>query len=609
MVAEYLREQIKNLPINPGVYLFKDAGGGIIYIGKASRLRHRVRSYFSSQQKLTPKTQRMVALIRDIEFFITGSEQEALILELNLVRRHRPHYNVRLKDDKSFPYIKINVAEKWPRIHATRQLIEDGGRYFGPFANARSVKQTLKVIKKIFPLRTCAKNLEKPLPRPCLEYDIGQCNAPCTNSVSSSEYADVVRQTILFLEGKQEKVIKELEAQMHQCSENEHFEQAAALRDQIMAVKGIIEGQQIATRVKGEQDAIAFVQEGDVALVQVFYIRGGKLIGRDSFTLQGTRYETPQQIMTSFVEQFYSSATSIPPLILLQHPIDRLEIVEDWLVSRRCARVQIQSPQRGGKKELVDIVAQNARQALAQAKIRHISSPETLEEAMEELQQKLNLPSLPKRIEGYDISNISGTSATGSMVVFEKGKPAPARYRRFRIKTVAGADDYAMMEEVIRRRFGHAAKDENQKETGWASMPNLILIDGGKGQLGSALEAMREASVTGMPIIGLAKEREEIFLPHRSQPLVLPATSVALKLLQRVRDEAHRFALGYHHNIRNRRAFASALDDISGIGPRRKRNLIRRFGSVEGIRRASLEELSAAKGISPTLARKIKEHL
>jgi excinuclease ABC subunit C len=604
----YLEEQIRQLPQSPGVYLMKDAGGGIIYIGKAARLRARVRSYFGPQDSLTPKTKRLVERIRDIDFFITGTEQEALILELNLVRKHRPQYNVNLKDDKSFPYLTIDTGERWPRIYITRQL-NDTGRYFGPFADAKSVRRTLALIKEIFPLRTCAKNLKKRLPRACLEYDIGQCNAPCIDAVSQQQYAELLKQTILFLEGKQERVIRELEDKMRQAADSQDYEQAAHIRDQIQSVNKVIEGQQIATRVRGEQDVIAFAQDRDQACVQVFFIRGGKLIGRESFTLQGTSNETPLRIMSSFVEQYYNSATHIPPLVLLQHPLEDGEVIQSWLAGKRKGRVKLQVPRRGSKKELVDIVAENAGQALAQAKIKHLASPETLEAALDELQAKLSLPAAPLRMEGYDISNIQGTAASGSMIVFERGRPTPSRYRRFRIKTVAGADDCAMIAEVIRRRFRHHKEAAAPAADSWATRPDLVLIDGGKGQLTAAITAMREAGAETIPVVSLAKENEDIYLPGRARPLILPPTSPALKLLQRLRDEAHRFALGYHHKIHRRQTFASALDDIPGIGPKRKRSLIKQFGSVKAIRQASLEELSAANGMSQHLSKKIKESL
>jgi len=600
-------EQLNQLPLSPGVYLLKDAEGTILYVGKAANLRHRVRSYFGARQKLSPKLQRMVVRVNDLDFFVTATEQEALILELNLIKRHRPRYNVRLKDDKTFPYLKINPNEDWPRVCITRRLEQDGGHYFGPFASAKSVRQTLKIIKRIFPFRSCSKPITGTDSRPCLWYHVGKCLAPCINAVSKEEYTEVIRQVILFLEGKQEKVVQELENQMNTAAEALEFERATLLRDQIQAINRVIEGQRIAATVRGEQDVIAFAQDKDQAYVQVFFIRGSKLIGRESFVLQGTRSEEPPQIMASFIKQFYHSAASIPPLLLLQHPVEDKLIIEDWLKGRRGANISIQVPMRGNKKRLVNIVAENAQQGLAQLKIKQLATPKVLDTAMAEIARELRLPSLPLRIEGYDISNIQGTSAVGSMVVFDKGKSKPAHYRRFRIKTVSSTDDYAMLQEVIKRRFKRS-RDAPAENT-WAIIPDLILIDGGKGQLNAAQAAMREVGVDSVPVASLAKENEYIFIPHRAEPITLPGNSPGLQLLQHLRDEAHRFALSYHHKIRQKRTFASAFDNISGIGSRRKRNLLRQFGSVRAIQEASLEELTTIPGMNRNLAKRIKEQL
>jgi len=605
MTAGYITEQIKGLPSRPGVYLFKDAGGNILYVGKAVNLRHRVSSYFGAGQKLTPKIGRMVANIADLEYFVTGSEQEALILELNLIKRHHPRYNVRLKDDKTFPYLKIDLGEDWPRVHITRRLEENGGRYFGPFASARSIRRTLKLLKGIFPFRSCSKPITGTDDRPCLEYDIGHCLAPCIGSVSRREYAEVIRQVILFLEGKQERVVRQLKARMEQAAGAMDYERAARLRDQIQAVEQVVEGQRIAATVKGEQDIIAFVEDKEQAYVQVFFIRGGKLIGRESFLLQGTSDEEPGQLMSSFIKQFYASAPHIPPLLLLQHPVEDAAMLQEWLQAKRGSRVKIQVPRRGNKKQLVGIVAENARQGLAQLKIKQLASPKNVSAALEEIQRELDLPRLPARIEGYDISDIQGAAAVGSMVVFEQGRPRPSHYRRFKIKTVAGIDDYAMLAEVLKRRF----KRGGDASGGWAAVPDLVLIDGGRGQLNAARAVMKEMGADSIPAAGLAKENEEIFIPQKSKPVILPRSSPGLQLLQRLRDEAHRFALGYHRGLRKKETFASALDTIPGIGPKRKRALIRRFGSVSAIREAPLEELAAAKGMTQSLAEKIKEDL
>jgi len=604
LISNLITEQLKQLPTSPGVYLMRDAEGNILYVGKAANLRHRVGSYFGAGQKLSLKLQRMVAQVNDLDFFVTSSEQEALILELNLIKRHRPRYNVRLKDDKTFPYLKIDTSEDWPRVYITRRLEEDGARYFGPFASAKSVRQTLKIIKGIFPFRSCSKAITGTDLRPCLEYHIRHCLAPCIGAVSKSEYDEVIKQVILFLEGKQEKVVQELEGKMEKAAEALDFEKAALIRDQIQAVNRVVEGQRIATTVRGEQDVIAFAQDKDQAYVQVFFIRSSKLIGRESFVLQGTRSEEPPQIMTSFIKQFYDSTPYIPPLLLLQYPVEDTLVIESWLQSKKGAKVNIQVPCRGNKKQLVKIVAENAQQGLEQLKIKQLATPGSLTAALAEIRRELHLPRLPLRMEGYDISNIQGKAAVGSMVVFDKGKPKPSHYRRFRIKTVSGADDYAMLHEVLKRRF----KRSSDAPDTWA-IPDLVLIDGGKGQLNAALSAMSQAGASSVPTASLAKENEEIFIPLSSQPIILPRSSQGLQLLQRLRDEAHRFALGYHQKIHKRETFASSLDTIPGIGPKRKRSLLKQFGSVRAIREAPIEELAATAGMSQSLAKKIKEHL
>ena len=605
MMVSYIAEQLRGLPTSPGVYIMRDAEGNILYVGKAANLRHRVGSYFGTGQKLTPKLQQLVSKVNDLDYFITASEQEALILELNLIKRHHPHYNVRLKDDKTFPYLKIELGEDWPRVFVTRRLEENGGRYFGPFASARSVRQTLKLIKGIFPFRSCAKPITGTDPRPCLEYHIGNCLAPCIGVVSREEYAEVIKQVILFLEGKEERVVQQLENEMNKAAEALDFEKAGRLRDQIQAVERVVEGQRIATTVKGEQDVIAFAPDKDQAYVQVFFIRNSKLIGRESFLLQGTRYEEPGQIMTSFIKQFYASSPHIPPLLLLQHPVEDMATIQDWLQNKRGNRVNIQVPRRGNKKQLVRIVAENAQQGLEQLKIKQLASPTTLSAALEEIKRELNLPRLPSRIEGYDISDIQGMAAVGSMVVFDRGKPRPAHYRRFKIKTVSATNDYAMLQEVLRRRFKRASAAADT----WAIRPDLVLIDGGRGQLNAARAVMQEIGAGSVPVASLAKENEEIFIPQKAKPIILPRSSPGLKLLQRLRDEAHRFALGYHQRVHKRETFASVLDSIPGIGPKRKRALLRQFGSVRAIRGASVAELATARGMTKSLAKKIKDYL
>jgi len=601
MKVQVLEERLKALPAKPGVYLMRDSRGEVLYVGKAVSLHNRLRSYFGSPSNLPPKTEAMMSQVSDFDFYVTDSEQEALILENNLIKKYHPHYNVLLKDDKSYPYLKIDLTDPWPRVYMTRRLERDGSRYLGPFASAHSLKRTLNLIKRLFPFRSCKKPIEGTDSRACLEYDIHRCIGPCTGKVSQQEYRQVIKQVILFLEGRQEEVVRRLRRNMEQASEKLEFEKAALLRDQLQAVEQVTQSQKVAGLGKGDQDIVALARAGDRAYVQVFFIRNGKLIGRDNFTLEGTQDEDLEQIMTSFIQQFYASASSVPRLILLQHPVLDKQLISDWLASLRGGPVELRVPQRGKKRALVEMVAENARQGLEQLQIKE--SPEKLSAALTELQEVLQLPRLPQRIECYDISNIQGTLAVGSMVVFEKGRPKTAHYRRFRIKTVCGADDYAMLKEVLRRRFKRVT------EGTWAVLPDLVLIDGGRGQLNAALEAMGETGTSSVPVASLAKEQEEVFLPDSPLPIQLPRSSPALHLLQRLRDEAHRFAINYYQRLHRGRSLGSVLDEVPGIGPRRKRALLRKFGSLVAIKEASAEELAALPGMSRRLAERIKGNL
>lgn len=606
MEQKRLEQQLKALPAKPGVYLLKDEGDNVLYIGKASSLYHRVGSYFGSPYSLSPKLQRMVARATDFDFFVTDSEQEAILLECNLIKKYRPRYNVRLKDDKSYPYLKMNLTDDWPRVYFTRRIEKDGAKYFGPFASAGSVRRTLALLKRLFPFRSCKKPITGSHLRPCLEYHIHRCLGPCIAAVSREEYRQVISQVILFLEGKQEVIVRELRSRMAEAAENLEFEKAALIRDQVHAVERVIERQKIAS-AEGEMDVIAFAQAREQAYVLVFLIRNGKLLGRENFILAGTQDEEPSQIMTSFVQQFYNSAPYIPKQILLQHPLEGMPLIAEWLGSKRGAKVELRVPHRGVKKRLVDMVAENARQGLEQLKIKLLAEPDALAAALEELQKELPLSCPPQRVECYDISDIQGTSAVGSMVVFERGQPKKSHYRRFRIKSVAGANDYAMIQEVLRRRFKKGISEP--RESAWAITPDLILIDGGRGHLSAALEVMKEAGVDFIPCASIAKENEAIFLPQVDEPIMLPRHSAALYFLQRVRDEAHRFALGYYHKVRQRESFASPLDTIPGVGAKRKRALLKRFGSLRGVKQATLEELASVKGMTRSVAGRVKEYL
>jgi excinuclease ABC subunit C len=602
--GEYFDAELRALPAQPGVYLFKDKEGKVIYVGKAANLKSRVRSYFGNPSNLPPKIQRLVPTIQDLEFVITNSEQEALILECDTIKRYAPKFNASLKDNKTFPYLKIDIGEDWPGVCITRRMLKDGARYFGPFASAGSVRKTLRLIKKIFPYRSCSKRIDGKDKRPCLDYHIHQCLGPCVGAVDKKEYREVVNQVVLFLQGKQELILRELNARMKAASQQLQFEKAALLRDQIDAIEKVIEGQRIAVTLRGEKDIIGLAQNETLAYVELFSIRNDKLIGRDHFTMERVHDDSPGQIMTSFVKQYYASASYIPSLILLQHPVDEPTILSEWLAQQRGGKVELRVPQRGAKKKLVDTVAENAARGLELAQAREMKT-EVISSGLQELKNRLRLPKMPRRIECYDVSNIQGALAVGSMIVLEKGWPKPAHYRRFRIKTVAGADDYAMIQETLRRRFKRGLTGEGA----WGIIPDLILIDGGRGQLNAALEVRQEVKLDSIPMASLAKENEEVFIPGDPRPVRIAKDSPALHILQRARDEAHRFAIGYHRKLRRKEVIVSVLDEIPGIGSERKKALLKKFGSIQAIKEASLEELSQTKGITSALAKRVKEFL
>jgi excinuclease ABC subunit C len=607
-----LKERLDSLPTKPGVYLMTDVTEKVIYVGKAINLRNRVRSYFHASSGQTRKLRRLVEHIDDFEFIVTDSELEALILECNLIKKHRPRFNVRLKDDKRYPYIKITVQDDYPRIYTVRRMQEDGARYFGPYTSSKAVHQTMELLRKLFPYLTCKREITGQDTRPCLYYHIGRCAGPCIGAVSREEYRALINQVILFLEGRQERIIANLRQEMEGAAQEWNYERAAALRDQIDALETVIEKQKVVFAAGNDQDVIAFARDDGQACVQTFFIRGGKLIGREYFVLTGTYEEDSSEIMTSFVKQFYDQAAYVPPNILLQHNIDEAMVIEGWLRQKRGTKVSIRVPRRGKGRELVQMVAENAMETLAQLRAEWAAEQARQVTALEDLQQYLDLEQAPTRIECYDISNIQGTSATGSMVVFVKGVPRKSDYRRFRIKTVDGADDYAMLQEVLRRRFKRVATRQDRTtnaQEAWGILPDLLMVDGGKGQLNAAREVMTELGVDHIPTIGLAKQREEVFVPGRSKPILLPRDSEGLYLLQRVRDEAHRFAITYHRSLRQRKGLTSKLDSIPGIGAKRRQALMRHFGSLDAIRDASVEELAAVSGMNEKAAEQIKEHL
>jgi excinuclease ABC subunit C len=606
--------RLAGLPAKPGVYIMRDANNRVIYVGKAVVLRNRVRSYFQESASHPPKTERLVADVADLEWIVTNSELEALILECELIKRYSPRYNVRLKDDKRYPYIKVSVQEDYPHVYIVRNMVRDGARYFGPFTSSQAVYQSLEVMRRLFPYRTCDREITGQDRSPCLYYHIKRCLGPCIGACSREDYRAVIERVCLFLEGKQEQIVEDLLARMQRAAEALEFEKAAEMRDQIASITQIIERQRIISGHLNDHDFIAVAREDGQACVQIFFVRGGKLIGREYFVLTGTQDEDDSAVITSFVKQFYDGAADVPPEVLVQSDLDELAVIEEWLRRKRGTKVLLKVPRRGEKHEIIRMAAENAAETLAKLRAEWEADANKHVEALGELQRALALPAPPARIECYDISNTQGTSATGSMVVFTQGVPEKQDYRRFRIKTVTGSDDFASMAEVLRRRFARAQDAEGKrnvdgKENRWALMPDLVIVDGGKGQLSSAREAMEASGVAQIPTVALAKQREELYLPGRPEPIILPRDSQGLYLLQRVRDEAHRFAITYHRKLRDAKTTRSILDEIPGIGPRRRKALLEKFGSIEAIRQATVEELSEVPGMSRHAAEQLLEYL
>ena len=614
-------ERLRATPTRPGVYLMRDEQQQVLYVGKAASLRDRLRSYFASRSNLEPKIRNMVDRVSDFEYILTESDQEAVILECNLIKRHKPPYNARLKDDKSYPFIKIDLSENFPQVYITRNVAKDGSRYFGPFASASSVRRTLAMLKKLFPYRSCTKVITGCDPRPCLDFHINRCLGPCIGAVDRTRYREVIDEVVLFLEGKTDKVTKALENRMSEAAERLDFENAAALRDQIEAIERVHEGQKVLHLVPENLDVIALAPSRGEAWVEVFFVRQGKLIGRDHFIMAGTEHDEPGEIMGAFVKQFYDANPYVPPRILVQHSVGDLDVIEKWLGAKRQARVRVYVPQRGEKRRLVKMVAENAVQGVQQLKAKQAEVGD-MQAAMEEIQEALSLPALPRRIECYDISNTQGISPVGSMVVFEDGRSKSSDYRRFKVRSVDGIDDYSMMREVLTRRFRRLSmKDDRDSdsnipdggvlasETAWRTVPDLVLIDGGRGHLGAALQVFLELGTEHIPLASLAKENEELFVPQVPEPIVLPRNSEGLFLVQRARDEAHRFAITYHRQRRSKRSFASSMDEVPGIGPKRRRMLLRRFGSVKRVKDARLDDIVAVPGMTMKLARALQDYL
>ncbi len=607
-----VEEKLKLMPVRPGVYLMKDASGRVIYVGKAASLRNRVRQYFQDSGHLeSPRIRHLMSKIADVEVIACENEVESLILETNLIKQHRPPYNVRMADDKAFPFVKL-TNEPYPKILMTRRVLRDGARYFGPYPyhEPKLVTRTIRTIRKLFKLRSCNIEITRDLPRPCLDYYIGQCTAPCVAwGASAEQYGEQVRQAAMFLEGKQESLLDELRAEMAQAAEALQFERAAQLRDQIQAMEAIYERQRTASVGLEDRDIAALAQAGDMSCVQMFYIRAGRLQSQEHFMLEGTRGLPRGEALGEFLKQYYQEAPSVPRELIVQEPVAEEALIAEWLAQKRAGKVDVIVPQRGERRRLVDMAAENAALYLTQERARVSGAAGA---GIKELQEILRLEHVPFRIEAYDVSNFQAGETVGSLVVFEGALPHKRDYRRFKMKWVDGPNDYASLQEMLRRRFATAREEQEKLDKDeavpvkWSVMPDLILIDGGRGQLNASREVLFEYNVT-IPAIGLAKQQELIVTPESADPIALPRDSHALRLLQRVRDEAHRFANAYHQKLRERRIVFSVLDEIKGIGEKRKRDLIRRFGSVRHVRQATLDQI--AEIVGPKMAQKVSDYL
>ncbi len=617
-VPENIQLILNTLPAKPGCYLMTGDSARVIYVGKAINLRNRVRSYFHDSAQHGPRIRQMVRKIRDIEWIVVNSELEALILEMNLIKKHRPHYNVRLKDDKRYPYIKVHWAAPFPKVTVTRQMTQDGSRYFGPYTSVWAVHQTLDVLRRIFPYLTCDREITGNDQRACLYFDIKLCTAPCIGAVDQSQYRRMIDDFCHFLNGYTEPVVSRLEEEMARASEQLQFEQAAVIRDQLRAIENVVARQRVISADYVDSDVIAMARANGDACVQVFFIRNGKMIGREYFLLEGTEDTPDSGVMAEFIKQFYDQASTLPENVLLPHDVEEAQIIKQWLSQRgNGQRVEILVPKDGPQQELIELASQNAAETLAALQAQWQVDTHRQEIALGELQAVFELSEPPNRIECYDISNTQGTNAVGSMVVFERGVPKKKYYRHFNIRSVAGPDDFASMEEVLTRRFNRwkAAQEVSvapgkRPDASFSLLPDLVLIDGGKGQLTRAVAVLEKFDLTDkFPIAGLAKQNEELFTPDRKQPILLPRQSQGLFLIQRIRDEAHRFAITSHRKRRTKEGLASQLDAIPGVGPARRKLLLNHFGSIQDINAASMDELIAVPGVTRKLAQAIKDHL
>ena len=606
-----IQEELKKLPQKPGVYLMKDENGHIIYVGKAVNLKNRVRQYFQSSRNQTAKTRSMVPNIREFEYIVTDSEMEALLLECNLIKKHHPYYNILLKDDKSYPYIKVTVQEMFPRIFITRRMEKDKAKYYGPFTDVLAAKETVETLHKLFPIRKCKKVFPRDIgkERPCLNHHIGQCIAPCSGRVSPEEYQVYIKDAMDFLEGKHHTIMKKMEQEMLTASENMEFERAAALRDKIAAIKSVAEKQKISNTGLGDADVIGFVRAYEECLVQVFFIRGGKMTGRENFTLTAFAEQSRAEILTAFVKQFYSGTAYIPKEIILQEGlvVEESDLIAEYLSEKRGSRVTLTVPVKGEKHKLTELAHKNAMLIFEQFGEKLKREEQRTKGAMEELRQALSLPDELKRVEAYDISNTQGFESVGSMVVFEDGRAKNSDYRKFKIKTVVGANDYASMKEVITRRLSHALKENTEgKTSSFTRLPDLILMDGGKTQVHAAEEVLLAFGMD-IPVCGMVKDdrhRTKGLLFHE-QEIRIPLTSEGFKLVTRIQDEVHRFAITYHRKLRDERNLHSVLDDIKGIGEVRRKALLRHFGSIERIAAAEVADLLEVDGMTIPAAEQV----
>lgn len=606
-------EDLKALPDSPGVYLMKDSTGKIIYVGKAISLKNRVRSYFQSSRNLSLRIRSMVEQVDRFEYITTNSEVEALVLECNLIKEESPKYNIRLRDDKQYPWVKITVKESFPQIYITRKIKKDGSKYYGPYTNVQALRETFKLLRRIFPLRSCRHDLDqKKIERPCLNFHIKRCLAPCSGQVAKEAYQEVIKEVCMFLEGRQSELTKKLKRQMETAANDRQYEKAARLRDRIRDIEKVLEKQKVVASSYEDLDVFGLAQDQRGAIVQVFQVREGKLVGREYFPLTEGEETKPVEIIEAFLPQYYDNSGFIPKEILLPFDLESMAALGTWLDEQRGSKVNLRVPQKGDKAKLLQMAKENADLLLKQVRFREEQSLKRTAEILNQLQQDLSLDKPPLRIEGFDISNIQGEEAVASMVVFENGASKGAEYRRFKIRTIDGPNDFAMMQEAVRRRFRKGLEERRRlaAESGkFARFPDLLLIDGGKGQLSAVYEVLSELGLTHLNLISLAEREEEIFKLDRDEPIRLSRHSESLMLLQRVRDEAHRFAITYHKTLRDKRTKASSLDLVIGIGPKKKQQLLKHFGSLKRIKEATVEELMKVDGINRKLAENVKEQI